>query len=105
MFAKDNSNTARIQIAPSTDGGPGTVHVSAQSNEMGNNDSMIDASIDGDAVEIAFNIRFLIDVLNVLRDDQIVLETNTSADPGVVRPLGRDEADQFLYVIMPMQVN
>jgi DNA polymerase-3 subunit beta len=104
VFAKDNSNTARVHIEPSSDGGPGTVHVSAQSNEMGNNDSMIDASIDGEPVEISFNIRYLIDVLNVLRDDQIVLETNTSADPGVVRPLGRDEADQFLYVIMPMQV-
>jgi DNA polymerase III sliding clamp (beta) subunit (PCNA family) len=42
--------------------------------------------------------------LNVLHDDQIVLETNTAADPGVVKALGRDEQQEFLYVIMPMQV-
>ncbi len=104
IFARDNSNNAKILIAPSTDGGPGTVNVSAESNQMGDNSSLIDATIDGEDMEIAFNIRFLIDVLNVLPDEQILLETNSSAEPGVVRPIGRDEADQFLYVIMPMQV-
>jgi DNA polymerase-3 subunit beta len=104
IFARDNSNIARLRVEPSSDGGPGAVNVSAQSNEMGDNTSMIDATIEGNGVEISFNIRYLIDVLNVLRDDQILLETNTSSDPGVIRPLGRDEREQFLYVIMPMQV-
>jgi DNA polymerase III subunit beta len=104
VFAKDSSNTARLSIHPAKDGGPGTVNVSSQSSEMGDNSSMIDASIEGDDMEIAFNIRYLIDVLNVLHDDQIVLETNTAADPGVVKALGRDEQQEFLYVIMPMQV-
>lgn len=104
IFARDNSNIARLSIEPSGDGGPGAVNVMAQSNEMGDNRSLIDASIDGNPVEISFNIRYLIDVLNVLRDDQILLETNTASDPGVIRPLGRDERDEFLYVIMPMQV-
>lgn len=104
IFAKDNSNTARLHITPSGDGGPGTVHVRGESSEMGDNDSMIDASIDGTETEISFNIRYLIDVLNVLHDDQVVLETSTASDPGLVRPMGRDENEQFLYVIMPMQV-
>lgn len=104
IFARDNSNNAKIRIAPSTDGGPGTVNVSAESNQMGDNTSLIDATIDGEEMEIAFNIRFLIDVLNVLPDEQILLETNSSSEPGLVRPVGRDETDQFLYVIMPMQV-
>ena len=104
IFARDNSNNAKIHIAPSADGGPGTVNVSAESNQTGDNTSLIDATIDGENMEIAFNIRFLIDVLNVLPDEQILLETNSSSEPGVVRPVGRDEADQFLYVIMPMQV-
>jgi DNA polymerase-3 subunit beta len=104
IFARDNSNIARLRIEPSSDGGPGAVNVSAQSNEMGDNTSMIDATIEGNGVEISFNIRYLIDVLNVLHDDQILLETNTASDPGVIKPLGRDEREEFLYVIMPMQV-
>jgi DNA polymerase-3 subunit beta len=59
----------------------------------------LDASIDGQAVEVAFNIRYLIDVLNVIREEQVVLETSGPTSPGVVRPAGRDD---FTHVIMPM---
>jgi DNA polymerase-3 subunit beta len=104
IFAKDNSYNARLELQPATDGGPGTILVRAESNQMGDNTSMIDATIEGSEMKIAFNIRYLIDVLNVLGDEQITLNTNSSTEPGVIRPVGRDENNQFLYVIMPMQL-
>jgi len=61
----------------------------------------IDASIEGDAVEIAFNVKYLIDVLAVMDSAQVVLETTTSSSPGVIKPIG--EVD-FVHVIMPMHV-
>ena len=61
----------------------------------------MDASIEGEPIEIAFNVRFLIDVLNVVETSEVSLETNGSSSPGVIRPVGRDD---FLHVVMPMHL-
>jgi DNA polymerase-3 subunit beta len=100
VFAKDSANTAKVMIEPSgTPNTPGRVIVAGQSQEKGDAEAPIDASIEGKSVEIAFNIRYLIDVLNVIREEQVVLETGGPTAPGVVRPAGRDD---FIHVIMPM---
>ncbi|MBN1202090.1 MAG: DNA polymerase III subunit beta [Anaerolineae bacterium] len=100
VFAKDSANTAKIMIEPSGNiNTPGRVIVAGKSQEKGDAEAPIDASIEGEAVEVAFNIRYLIDVLNVIREDQVVLETSGPTAPGVVRPAGRDD---FIHVIMPM---
>ncbi len=100
VFAKDSANTARILIEPSgTPNVPGRITVAGKSQEKGDAEAPVDASIDGQAVEVAFNIRYLIDVLNVIREEQVVLETSGPTAPGVVRPAGRDD---FTHVIMPM---
>jgi DNA polymerase-3 subunit beta len=100
VFAKDSANTARILIEPSgMPTVPGRVVVAGQSQEKGDAEAPIDASIEGEAIEVAFNIRYLIDVLSVIREEQVVLETSGPTSPGVVRPAGRDD---FIHVIMPM---
>ncbi|MCQ3931424.1 MAG: DNA polymerase III subunit beta [Chloroflexi bacterium] len=106
VFARDNAFTTKISIIPSDDGvGPGEMRVRGQSNEKGDNESLVTASVDGTSVDISFNIRYLIDVLNVIKEDQVVIETNTSTDPGVVRPMRTDDdgLDHFVHVIMPMR--
>jgi DNA polymerase-3 subunit beta len=100
VFAKDSANTAKILVEPSgMPNVPGKVTVAGQSQEKGDAEAPLDASIEGRSMEIAFNIRYLIDVLNVIREDQVVLETSGPTAPGVVRPDGRDD---FIHVIMPM---
>jgi DNA polymerase-3 subunit beta len=100
VFAKDSANTAKILVEPSgMPNVPGKVTVAGQSQEKGDAEAPLDASIEGRSMEIAFNIRYLIDVLNVIREDQVVLETSGPTAPGVVRPAGRDD---FIHVIMPM---
>jgi len=100
VFAKDSANTARIMIKPSgAPNVPGRITVAGKSQEKRDAEAPVDASIDGQAVEVAFNIRYLIDVLNVIREEQVVLETSGPTAPGVVRPAGRDD---FTHVIMPM---
>ncbi len=102
VFAREAMNTVRMQIAPGTDGGAGKMTITATSAESGDNLGEIDAQIEGDAVEIAFNARYLSDVLNVLHSAQVALETAGSSSPGVVRAVGRDD---FTHVIMPMHIN
>ncbi|MCB0226920.1 MAG: DNA polymerase III subunit beta, partial [Anaerolineae bacterium] len=73
----------------------------ATSAELGDNVSDMDASIDGEAIEVAFNAKYLIDVLSIVETPQFILETSSPSSPGVFRPVGDED---FTHVIMPMHI-
>jgi len=103
LFARDSANIVKLEITPSGDElMNGRITLMATSAELGDNVADIDASIEGDAVEIAFNAKYLIDALSVIESPQVVLETSISSSPGVIRPIGDDN---FTYVIMPMHIS
>jgi len=101
IFAREAAHTARIKIKPGGELEPGHVSISATAAETGDNVAELDATVNGDAMEIAFNVKYLVDVLNVIDSPNVELETSTPASPGVIRPMGRDD---FLYVVMPMHI-
>jgi DNA polymerase-3 subunit beta len=101
IFARESSHIARLEIKPGEGKSPGTMEISAQSEETGSNDSKVDATVEGAPVLIAFNVRFLREVLDVVKVPNVALETSAAAAPGVVRPMGDDD---FLHVIMPMHL-
>ena len=101
VFARESSNTVRLNISSGNDMGGGRVVITAQSAETGDNVGEIDATVEGDPIEIAFNARFLADVLGVMNSPQVALETIGAASPGVLKPVGRDD---FVHVIMPMHI-
>jgi DNA polymerase-3 subunit beta len=101
IFARDGSHIARLNITPGDELQPGIVEISAQSEETGSSEAVVDATIDGQPVLIAFNVRFLREVLDVVGTPNVALETSAAAAPGLIRPLGEDG---FLHVIMPMHL-
>jgi DNA polymerase-3 subunit beta len=101
IFARDAAHIARLHIKPASELAPGSLIVSATSAETGDDVSELDASIEGEEIEIAFNVRYLIDVLSVIGTPQVGLDTTTSSSPGVIHPIG--DAD-FTHVIMPMHL-
>jgi DNA polymerase III subunit beta len=102
IFARDNAYSGRLYVKPPKGPGePGEVLVASKSAERGDNEGMIDASVEGEPLDISFNIKYLIDVLRVITDERVVLESNGAANPGVIRPENRDD---FIHVIMPMSV-
>jgi DNA polymerase III subunit beta len=104
LFARDVANNVRLQVTPGTETQPGHITLRANSAEVGDNVSEVDATlVEGPGVEIAFNARYLIDVLAVIDTPQVVLETTQSMRPGVFRPVGAGP-EEFTHVIMPMQL-
>lgn len=102
IFARDSAYSAKLRVKPASGPGePGAVTIIGMSAERGDNEGMLDASVEGEELLISFNIRYLIDVLNVINDERVVLESNGAANPGVIRPENRDD---FVSVIMPMQI-
>ena len=101
IFAREASHTARLKIKPGSELTPGHVTISATAAETGDNVAELDATVDGGPIEIAFNVKYLVDVLNVIDTPNVALETSTPSSPGIIRPVGRDD---FLHVIMPMHL-
>ncbi|MHB8630058.1 MAG: DNA polymerase III subunit beta [Aggregatilineales bacterium] len=100
IFARDAAYTAKFKVAPGESAlAPGLLTIAAQSQETGDNEGRLDAKVSGSAIEISFNVRFLIEVLGVIKEDQVVLEMTSNANPGVVRPVNRQD---FTHVLMPM---
>jgi DNA polymerase-3 subunit beta len=98
IIARSGNNVVRLSLQKYEDR-PGEVEISAQAEEAGTNETKIDANIDGPALVVAFNVRYLREVLEVIRTPNLVLETNDQKSPARVQPVG-DEA--FQHVIMPM---
>ena len=101
IFAREGSNVARLDIKSAGDLEPGSVEISAQSEETGSNETVIAATIDGVGLLIAFNVKYMREVLEVIKSPNVALETSASNAPGVIRPVGDDN---FLHVIMPMHL-
>jgi DNA polymerase-3 subunit beta len=106
IFAREGSHIARLNIAAGGELQPGTVEISGQSDETGYNQNVVDASIEGKSIIIAFNVRYLREVLDVVKTPNVALETTLDTSPGVIRPVGGEEAgvENFLHVIMPMHL-
>ncbi|OGN89414.1 MAG: DNA polymerase III subunit beta, partial [Chloroflexi bacterium RBG_13_46_14] len=101
IFARDGSGIIRLVAGSDGDGAPGKLTISARSEEIGDDVGEIDAAVEGEEMKIAFNGKYLIDVLSVLSESQVLLETTNSSSPGVIRPVG---SDNYVHVVMPMFV-
>lgn len=101
IFARDGSGIVRLVMTPGPEAAPGKMAVMARAEEVGDNEGEVDAQIDGEASRIAFNARYLTDVLGVIRQKEVALETTTPSSPGVIRPAG---TSNYVHVVMPMFV-
>ncbi|MCL0099937.1 DNA polymerase III subunit beta [Dehalococcoidia bacterium] len=101
IFARDGSGIIRVQMNAGENDGPGRLSVSSRADEVGDNQGEVDADVEGDESMIAFNSKYLSEVLDVLRDGKVALEITSSSSPGVLKPVG---TDGYVHVVMPMFV-
>jgi DNA polymerase-3 subunit beta len=101
IFARDGSGIVRLMITPGGDKTPGKLSISARSEEIGDDVGEIDAIVQGEEAKVAFNGKYLADVLGVLHEQQVALEVTSPSSPGVFRPVG---TDNYVHVVMPMFV-
>lgn len=101
IFARDGSGIVRLLVTPGEGQTAAKLSISARSEEIGDDVGEIDAAVEGTEAKIAFNGKYLTDVLSVLRESQVALETTSPSSPGVLRPVG---VDNYVHVVMPMFV-
>ncbi len=101
IFARDGSGIVRITFENGEDGTPGHMTVAARAEEIGDNTGALDATVEGEPAKIAFNGKYLQEVLAVLDGGRVALETTGPSQPGVIRPI---DNDTYVHVVMPMFV-
>src|SRR5579884_264831 len=108
IVARENSN--RVILRAEDD----KLVLTAESQTIGNAREEVEVVREGDDVEIAFNAKYLLDVLSVLDVDGLHLELTEPLKPGVLRPVpsppreedaaGTPPEADYLCVLMPMQI-
>ena len=75
--------------------------ISADAQDIGNAKELLPVSFNGDQIEIAFNVRYLLEGLRVISSENILLKCNLPTTPAVVVP---DDDSSYTYLVMPVQV-
>lgn len=95
IFARENANILRLHIENQK------MIVSANTPQVGENHVEVEAKVDGDGGDIAFNCRFLLEFLNGFAGEELLFEMTGSLNSGVFRPV---KDDSYLHIIMPVRV-
>ena len=75
--------------------------ITAEAQQVGNVEEEAEVVLDGDDAEIAFNARYMLELLDALETDRVTVQLTGPLNPGMMRPEGSED---YLYVLMPMQI-
>jgi DNA polymerase-3 subunit beta len=98
VLADQHNNVVKISSDPQA----GRVLIRADAQDVGSGSEDLAAVIEGEAIEIAFNVRYLLDGLKAMSAEEVVLQCNAATTPAVLTPFGEDEV--FTYLVMPVQI-
>ena len=104
VLADQHNNVVRIQ----SDSREGRLLIQANVQDVGRGQETLPAlRLEGEDLQIAFNVRYVLEGLKVLGSDTVILQANTATTPVVLPPYDR-EADRidpsFTYLVMPVQI-
>ena len=98
VLADQHNNVVRI----GTDPAKGLVLISADAQDVGSGSESLPADIDGEPVQIAFNVRYVLDGLKAMDADRICLQCNAPTTPAILSPA--DDGSGLTYLVMPVQI-
>ena len=98
VLADQHNNVVKFMTEPDK----GMVQISADAQDVGSGSESLPANLSGEALQIAFNVRYLLDGLKAMAVDRVVLHCNAPTTPAVLKP--EEAADGFTYLVMPVQI-
>ena len=98
VLADQHNNVVKFITEPDK----GMVQISADAQDVGSGSESLPANLSGEALQIAFNVRYLLDGLKAMAVDRVVLHCNAPTTPAVLKP--EEASDGFTYLVMPVQI-
>jgi DNA polymerase-3 subunit beta len=95
IFARDSASIVHLNLDAEK-----PLVLSATTAEVGEGKTEVEAKVEGEPLEIAFNSKYLTDVLSNLRSEEVIFEASGALNPGVIKP---SPATNYLHLIMPVR--
>lgn len=100
VFANKSTNQVALSI------GSNELQMAAQDVDFSfEGNERMNCSFDGEDMQIAFNAKFLIEMLNVVETPEIVIELSTSTRAGILKPIEQGKDEDLLMLVMPLMLN
>ena len=100
IFANKTTHQVRLKISGSE------LHISAEDLDFSNEaHERLSCQFEGDDMEIGFNAKFLVEMLNNLTCDEVVIEMSTPNRAGLLLPAIKQDNEDILMLVMPVMLN
>ncbi len=96
VFSKSEANIVIIEVKPKS------LILKSQAKELGSQENEVEAQVEGEELSVAFNTKFLNDVLSAAGSKQVILEFSGALSACLIKPMGVDGLE---YIIMPVRLN
>ena len=97
VLADQHNNVVKL----TTDPAAGQLAISADAQDVGSGSESLAADVSGDAIQIAFNVRYVLEGLKAMGSERIELRCNAPTTPVVLAP---HDDPAFTYLVMPVQI-
>ena len=97
VIADQHNNIVKMTIMPESQ----SISLSVDAQDVGSGQETIAAQITGEGMDVAFNVKYLIEGLKVINTTEIQIQLNTPTSPAILSPLG---SLKMTYLVMPVQV-
>ncbi len=97
VLADQKNNIVKMALRESTQ----RLVLSVDAQDVGNGEESLPAQISGEDLELAFNIKYVMDGLRAIATSEVKMQANTATSPVIFSPLGGEHVKQLL---MPVQV-
>ena len=77
------------------------IRVLAASPDIGNVEDFVNATVEGESVEIRFNVRLLLDCFRNIKDQQVNMDLTGSYSPCMIRPV---QDHNYLHLVLPVRI-
>ena len=100
IFSNKSTNQVALSIAGSE------LELTAQDIDFSfEGDERMKCQYDGEDLTIAFNAKFLIEMLNAADSDEVKIELSTPTKAGIIKPTEQDENEELMMLVMPLMLN
>lgn len=97
VFAAQRNDIIKLSLSAATQ----TLRISTEAPDVGSGEELLPVQMTGPDLEVAFNVRYLLEALKVFHTQQVSLELNGATQPAVWKPIG---AMRLCYLVMPVQL-
>ncbi|MDD4599748.1 MAG: DNA polymerase III subunit beta [Negativicutes bacterium] len=97
LMARDNDYNV-IKLAFKTD----SITITSNNPDIGKACEVVDAALEGNEVDIAFNVKYISDILKNIDSENLKFSLNTPLSPASIRPI---DDENYIYIVTPVRTN